>query len=63
MGKHAGGGTWSWHAEQDFGKGSAGQNGKYGGELKEVREEKKVRKCGTRHKQNNSGCGKKERRA
>ena len=28
--KYAGGGTWSGHAQQDFGRGSAGQNGKYG---------------------------------
>ena len=32
---------------------SAGQNGKYR-KLKEVREEKEVRECGMRHKQNNN---------
>ena len=50
--KYAGGGTWSGHAQQDFGRGSEGQNGKYG-EMKEVWEEKEVRECGTRHKQSN----------
>ena len=29
-GKYAGGGTWSGHAQQDFGRKSAGQNAKYG---------------------------------
>ena len=41
------------HAQQDFWTGSAEQNPKYG-ELKEVREEKEVRECGTRHKQSNN---------
>ena len=40
VGKYTGGGTWSGHAQQDFGRGSAGQNGKYG-ELKEVWEKRK----------------------
>ena len=52
-GKFAGGGTWSEHVQQDFGRRSAGQHGKYG-ELKEVREEKEIRECGTKHKQNNN---------
>ena len=52
--KYAGGGTWSGHAQQDFGRGSAGQNRKYR-ELKEVQEKKKVWECGTRHKQSNNG--------
>ena len=52
-GKYAGGGIWSGHAQQDFGIGNAGQNGKYG-KFKEVREEKEVRESETRHKQNNN---------
>ena len=51
--KYAERGTWRGHAQQDFGMGSAGQNGKYG-KLKEVQEEKEVGECGTRHKQNNN---------
>ena len=38
-------------AQQDFGRGSAGQNGKIG-EIKEMQEEKEVRKCGTRRNLN-----------
>ena len=53
LGKYARGGTWGGHTQQNFGRGSAGQNGKHG-KLKEVREEKKVRECGTRYKQNNN---------
>ena len=39
-------------SQQDFERGSAGENGKYG-ELKKVPEEKEVRECGTRHKLSN----------
>ena len=39
--------------KQNFGRRSAGQKGKYA-EMKEVLEEKKARKCGTTHKQNNN---------
>ena len=38
--KYAGGGNSSGHDQQDFGRESVGQNGKYG-ELKEVQEEKR----------------------
>ena len=54
--KYAGGGTWSGQAQQDFGRGSAGQIGKYR-EKKEMQEEKEVRECGTRRNLNkNTKC-------
>ena len=55
--KYAGGGTWSGHAQQDFERGNAGQNGKHE-ELKKVRDEKE---CGMRHKNNNNGWREKKK--
>ena len=37
--KYAGGGTWSGQTQQDFERGSAGQNGKYG--IRKCRRERK----------------------
>ena len=54
MGKYERGGTSSGHAQEDFGRENAGENGKYG-ELKEVQKENEVREYGARHKQKTIG--------